>query len=229
MLHVKGIVLDPRLSMIAEMVGRCGTYADIGCDHGRLGAFLLQHGWVNQALLMDISGPSLDKARELIRLLGLEERAKLIVCDGADGLNEAVDAVVIAGMGGTTAAGIIERGRARFGDARLILQANVALPELRLRLSRCGYALTDERIVRDGRRQYVLMEARPGQAEYDERALCVGPVLLEKKPGELADYAAFRLRVARKALDGAQKGGDVETIASLNREIGIWEDVQACL
>ena len=109
------------------------------------------------------------------------------------------------------------------------LKANVALPELRLRLSRCGYALTDERIVRDGRRQYVLMEARSGRAEYDERALCVGPVLLERKPRELMDYAAFRLRVACKALDGAQKGGDAETIDSLNREIRIWEDVQACL
>ena len=30
MMHEKRIVLDPRLSMIAEMVGRCDTYADIG-------------------------------------------------------------------------------------------------------------------------------------------------------------------------------------------------------
>ena len=229
MFHEKGIVLDPRLSMIAEMVGRCGVYADIGCDHGRLGAFLLQHDWVDRAILMDISEPSLEKARGLIRLLGLDARAELFACDGADALNEPIDAVVIAGMGGTTAAGIIERGRKRFGDARLVLQANVALSELRSRLSACGYVLTDERIVRDGRRQYVLMEARPGRSEYDERELCVGPVLLERRPDGLAEYAAFRLRVARKALDGAQKGGDGEAIAELEREIGIWEDVRACL
>ena len=69
MMHEKRIVLDPRLSTIAEMVGRCNAYADIGCDHGRLGAFLLQRKWVDRALLMDISDPSLDKARSLIRLL----------------------------------------------------------------------------------------------------------------------------------------------------------------
>ena len=40
----RGIALDARLSAIAQMVGRCGSYADIGCDHGRLGAFLLQKG-----------------------------------------------------------------------------------------------------------------------------------------------------------------------------------------
>ena len=28
------IVLDPRLSMIARLVGSCERYADIGCDHG---------------------------------------------------------------------------------------------------------------------------------------------------------------------------------------------------
>ena len=67
----KRIALDPRLSMIAEMVGRCSSYADVGCDHGRLGAFLLQNGWVDRAVLTDISAPSLDKARALIRLLGL--------------------------------------------------------------------------------------------------------------------------------------------------------------
>ena len=107
MMHEKRIVLDPRLSMIAEMVGRCETYADIGCDHGRLGAFLLQRGWVRQALLMDISDSSLEKARALIRLLGLSERTRFLVCDGADALDCVPDVVVIAGMGGTTAAGIV--------------------------------------------------------------------------------------------------------------------------
>lgn len=229
MLYEKRITLDPRLSMIAEMVGRCGTYADIGCDHGRLGAFLLQRGWVEHAVLTDISDPSLEKARALIRLLGLESRVDFLVCDGAAGLTGSVDKAVIAGMGGTTIAGIVERGRDRLGDASLILQANVALPELRERLSAAGYAIADERIVRDGRRLYVLMEARPGTSRYDARECVVGPVLLRNRPKELADYAQFRLRVARKALSGAENGGERGAIANLREEISIWEDVERCL
>lgn len=228
MLHEKRIVLDPRLSMIAEMVGHAKSYADIGCDHGRLGAFLLQRGWVEQAFLMDISESSLDKARALIRLLDLESRTRFIVGDGADGLCEKVDAVVIAGMGGTTAAGIIERGREKLGDARLILQVNVAVPELRQRLSGAGYYIHDEKIVRDGRRQYVILEARCGVSSYTEEELEVGPVLLREKPQALADYAAFRLRVAEKALMGAENA-DVQAANDLRREIRIWEDVKACL
>lgn len=229
MTHEKKIVLDPRLSMIAEMVGRCTTYADIGCDHGRLGAFLLQRGWVERAILMDISDPSLDKARALIRLLGMEERAQFCVCDGADGLKTPVDAVVIAGMGGATAAQIVERGRERFGNARLILQVNVALPELRMRLNKAGYCIDDERIVRDGRRQYVIVEAVPGEQACDRREQIVGPVLFKTRPEGLADYAAFRLRVARKALSGAERGGDAAGIEALREEIRVWEDVEACL
>ena len=60
------IALDPRLSMIARMVGACECCADIGCDHGRLGAFLLQSGQCRRVQLTDISEPSLDKAKRLI-------------------------------------------------------------------------------------------------------------------------------------------------------------------
>ena len=229
MLHEKKIILDSRLFAIAEMVGKCDRYADIGCDHGRLGAFLLQRGWVSQALLMDISDPSLDKARALIRLLGLEEKTRFLVGDGADPLDCPIDCVVIAGMGGTTAAGIIERGKGKFGGAKLIIQANVANPELRERLMHTGYQITDERVVKDGRRHYIIIEAVPGHAEYDERELMVGPVLLREKPAELAGYVEFRLRVARKALLGAERGGEVEIVDALRREIQIWEDVQTCL
>jgi len=229
MLYEKRITLDPRLSEIAGMVGRCKRYADIGCDHGRLGAFLLQRDWVEEALLMDISDPSLDKARGLIRLLGYEERTRFIVCDGADGLDCGVDCVVIAGMGGTTAAGIVERGREKFGDARLLIQANVAQTELRQRLAAAGYRISDERIVRDGRRYYVIIEAVPGEAEYSVLELNAGPVLLKTKPETLAGYTQFRLRVARKALAGAESGGDAEVIRALREEIEIWEGVEACL
>lgn len=225
MMHEKRIVLDSRLSMIAEMVGRCDSYADIGCDHGRLGAFLLQSGWVQRAMMMDISDASLDKARALVRLLGLEDRAEIIVGDGAEHLESAVDCVVIAGMGGTTAAGIVERGRERLGGARLILQANVANPELRERLARVGYRISDERIVKDGRRYYIIIEAIPGKAEYSDMERLVGPILLKNQPDQLSGYADFRIHVAKKALIGAENGANMKAIHELREEIRIWEDV----
>lgn len=225
----KRIVLDPRLSLIAELVGKSESYADIGCDHGRLGAFLLQSKYCERAQLTDISEPSLQKAKRLISLLSLSEKVDFCVGDGALALVKPADTVVIAGMGGTTIAQIIEDGREKLGDARLILQPNVAAPELRQTLTEQGYRIADERVVKDGRRNYIIIVAEPGVASYSEREIIVGPVLLERMPAELLPYAEFRLRVAEKALKGANAGGDEAQKRVLESEIEIWKDVCTCL
>jgi len=222
------IALDPRLSMIARLVGSCETCADIGCDHGRLGAFLLQQKQCRRVVLTDISAPSLNKARALIGNLGLEDRAAFAVGSGALALAGPVDCAVIAGMGGVTIAGVIREGREKLGNARLILQPNVAAPQLRQALSACDYEIYDEHVAQDGRRNYVVICARPGKSEYTEMQQVVGPVLLARLPEELTPYAKFRLRVARKALTGAQSSGDQSQAAPLEREIAIWEEVLAC-
>ena len=223
------IALDPRLSMIARLVGGCERCADIGCDHGRLGAFMLQSGQCARLIFTDISEPSLKKARRLVENLGLSDRASFAVGSGALALTEPVDAAVIAGMGGATIAKIVEEGRKRLGSARLILQPNVAAPQLRESLALNGYRITDERVAQDGRRDYVVICAVPGEAAYDERQRIVGPVLMERMPAELLPYARFRMRVAKKALAGAEASGDEAQIKPLAREIAIWEEVLACL
>ena len=225
----KNITLDPRLSMIAGLVGSCESYADIGCDHGRLGAFLLKNGHVRHAQLTDISEDSLKKARRLAGLLGLSDRVDFRVGDGAKALIDIPGVTVIAGMGGTLIAKIVREGREHLGTSRLVLQPNVAAPELRQALMECGYRVTDERVAKDGRRNYVIIAAEPGEASYTERELVVGPILLHRMPDELAPYAAFRLRVAKKALAGAVHGGDDPQVAALKHEIEIWEEVMACL
>ena len=120
------ITLDPRLSVIAELVGECESYADIGCDHGRLGAFLLQTGRMERAQLTDVSAESLQKARRLIGLLGLSDRVDFRVGDGARALEEPPEVAVIAGMGGALIARLVREGREYLGDSRLVLQPNVA-------------------------------------------------------------------------------------------------------
>ena len=70
--------------------------------------------------------------------------------------------------------------------------------------------------------------AQPGESEYNEKQLTVGPLLLERLPEELTPYARFRLRVAKKALAGAQASSDPAQTGPLEREIAIWEEVLAC-
>ena len=224
-MYDKHISLDPRLSMIAELIGTCECCADIGCDHGRLGAFLLQNGQCGKICLTDISEPSLAKARQLIALLGLEKQVEFLVGNGAGILNCRVNAAVIAGMGGETIAEIVENAEGKLDGARLILEPNVAAMQLRKRLNACGWKIIDEVLVRDGRRIYPIMVAIQGEQKLSEIEQVAGPVLLEKKPELLKDYANFRIRVLKKALSGAETGNDAHMMDTIRWELSIWEDI----
>ena len=227
--YTKRISLDSRLSAIAEMLGNCDCCADIGSDHGRLGAFLLQNHRCAHVCLTDISASSLEKARKLIALMGLESQADFCVGDGALALTRPVDAAVIAGMGGETIAEILENAQGKLDSARLILQPNVAAPELRTRMNACGWKIIDEALARDGRRVYLILVAERGDQSLNEEETEVGPILLTKKPPLLRDYAQFHLRVSKKALNGARAGSDAAAAAALERRISIWEEVERCL
>lgn len=219
----KAISVDPRLFALSELCGECRLLADIGCDHGRLGAYMLQTGRCERVAFADISGASLEKARCLISALNLSAHADFRVGDGAAALAEPPDVCVIAGMGGETIAGIVARGRSVLKEARLILQPNVSARHLREGLMGCGFEIVDERIVRDGRRLYSLIAARAGEARYDEIQLTVGPVLMEKRPAALADYAQFKICVIKKALSGMAAGG-VDG-RDMGLKLAIWEEV----
>lgn len=222
------IELDERLSMLYHMTPPCAMAADIGADHGFLGAHLLETGRCERVELLDISEDSLQKARRLIRREGLAERAVFTVGDGAAALQNDVQAVVIAGMGAPTIAGIIERGLAKLENTRLILQPNMGVDLLRRELVRMGFKICDEAVVQAGGRWYVAMAAEKGQASYTDMELLAGPVLLRQKSENLRGYAAFRLRVQRKAYEGALKGQAAHA-GELAREIRLWEEIVQCL
>ena len=219
------ITVDARLLALSELCGRCRLLADVGCDHGRLGAYMLKTELCERVLFSDISGASLEKARRLVSTMGLSARACFRVGDGAAALPEKPDVCVIAGMGGETIAGIVARALPILKDARLVLQPNVGARDLRWTLLTLGFRVADERIVRDGRRLYAVIAAERGEAHYDEIQLEVGPVLLDRRPPALLDYAQFKIRVAKKALSGMAAGAADDT--EMRRALSVWEEVAA--
>lgn len=222
------IVPDERLTAIAEMLPECETLADIGCDHGILDAYLLRTERIKRAYLCDISSASLDKARMLFDGTEYEQAVSFHVGDGFHALDCHTDCAVIAGMGASTIAHIISDAPSFIRGTKLFLQANVDVPDIRRHLAGYGYRLTDERIVRAGTRHYVIIAAEEGKAVYSEKELLCGPVLLMRGDPMLLPYSAFRIKVARKALKGAELA-DGARAQELTREIEIWEDVARCV
>lgn len=185
------ILLDERLETIASLVGKAASAADIGADHGRLACALLER---NPGLVMtvsDVSAPSLEKARRLLRERGLLPRVRLCVADGLEGIEKPVEAIVIAGMGARTIRGILEGGREKIGAARLILQPNLDADQLRVWLCGNGFEIIAERIARASRRFYPILCARQGEsASLSGKEAFLGPELLRGRP---ANYEAYLL------------------------------------
>lgn len=176
-------VLDERLSAAAHMMPACAYGADIGADHGRLSCYLLANDICERMCVADISAPSLEKAKRLFSLHGLEARADFRVGDGLCVLEKPAQAVAILGMGGWTAAKILEKGSDRLNGAALVLSAHTDLPVLREALMHLQYRIAQEQIVLCAGRFYTVMKALPGNEALDEKQLLLGPRLIEH-PGD---------------------------------------------
>ena len=74
---------------------------DVGTDHGYLPAALAERGYRGLLYASDIHAAPLASARKTAREAGVEERIRFLLCDGLDDCPpDAVDTIVIAGMGG---------------------------------------------------------------------------------------------------------------------------------
>lgn len=61
----RSVSLHPRLEAAAALLGKTSVLADIGCDHGRFSAAMLQRGIAEKVIASDISAPSLKKPNSL--------------------------------------------------------------------------------------------------------------------------------------------------------------------
>ncbi|MEZ7872599.1 MAG: class I SAM-dependent methyltransferase [Eubacteriales bacterium] len=184
-------LLDARLRCAADLVPHCSVAADIGADHGRLACYLLSNNICDRMIVSDISADSLAKSKRLLMLHGLDRRAKLVVADGLDAINEPVDAVVIAGMGGRTIAAIL-RNYDKIGDARLIVSAHTEMHLLRQKLYEYGFCFESETVVRANGRFYTVLLSRRGRAEYSPRQLFTG---IELRGECVTEYLQWRYDV----------------------------------
>ena len=175
------IQLDERLGAIAQLVleaisdKKAPCVADVGCDHGRLTAHLLQRCERLSMIASDVSAPSLEKAKQLFAKMGFGARVSTVVADGLGGVDRPVDVIVMAGMGAETILKIISEGREKIDGAKLIMQANVDLPMLRRELAAMGCAVESEVYSHAAGRRYVTLLACAGEFRtLDDREALLG-------------------------------------------------------
>lgn len=194
--------LNRRLETVAALIPRGGVVADIGTDHAYLPVRLVQEGLCPLAYACDIGEGPLGKARETIARYGCAGKVFPVLGDGLAALEpRAVDTIVIAGMGGDTIAGILERAP-WCREKTLVLQPMTAADRLRRYLRETGFCLLKERAVEDGGKPYgVMLAVYTGQRGEIGRAEALLGRLAEE-PGRAA--AAYRARQAARMAKKAE-------------------------
>lgn len=178
--------LSKRLAQVAEFVPDKARMADIGSDHAYLPAALALAGKITMAVAGEVVAGPYENMEKEIRENGLGDRIVPRLADGLAAIKPAdkVDTVVIAGMGGSLIADILDRGKDRLaGVKRLILQPNVGEYRLRTWLLANRYQIMAERLVEEDNHIYEIIVAEPSLVpfSYSYYELMFGPFLLEKK------------------------------------------------
>lgn len=199
------IPISKRLLCCASMVQPGARVADVGCDHGYLGIYLLRQGIASFVAAMDLRPEPLEKARHNAARFGTDEKMFFAVCDGLAAVGQgAVDTVICAGMGGDTISGILEACPwAEDPEIQWILQPQSSGNDLRRWLGDHGYRLVRETLVRDNGFLYSVMDVRyGGGVPVSPGRQYVSEQLLDNDPELVREYLNRVIRGIRRAVDG---------------------------
>jgi tRNA (adenine22-N1)-methyltransferase len=141
-----------RLRAVAAAIPPGATVADVGCGDGQLARLLREHG--HDVIATELRPGPAARARE-----------RLGDCRLGDGLEplglREVEVAVIAGMGGNTIRGILERTPdVAAALERIVLQPQQRVDELRTWLQEARYELLAEHAAVDRRRPYTVLVVR---------------------------------------------------------------------
>ncbi len=190
------ISLSKRLAAVCELVPPVSSLADIGTDHGYVPIFLRETGRIETAVAADIHEGPAERAREHIGLAGLSDFVSVRVGAGLSVLTPGeADGAVIAGMGGLMMIEILEEGRAVASEMKfLVLQPQNHQKELRLWLAENGFAIDEERLVREDRRFYEVLRVRRGEMEISEREAETGLLKFREQDPLFPDFLKYLIQ-----------------------------------
>lgn len=211
------VVLSHRLRSLTDMVSRGKRVVDVGCDHGFLSIYLVQHGISPRVLAMDVRKGPLSGAKEHIAEYGMENYIETRLSDGLLEYKPGeADSLVCAGMGGRLMMKILTESeeKAKALD-ELILQPQSELPVFRRFLKAEGYVTLDENILCEDGKYYFLFKVR-----FDKKALeeqfsedaaellyeKYGRLLLQRKDPVLREYLEYLLKTANQIEQSLKEG-----------------------
>ena len=154
------------------MVEKCGTVADIGCDHGYVTIYLLKNGIAERAVSADVNKGPLGACEKNLRLEHVSDKAKVLLSDGFKSFDdtEKIDTAVIAGMGGRLMKRILTEGEKHVKNmSQLVLQPQSEIFLIREWVRENNFHIEREEILKEDGKYYFILDVRRGKREEEFR------------------------------------------------------------
>jgi len=197
--------LSKRLNSLASFVNKNDSIVDVGCDHGYLSIYLVEHHLCQKAICSDVNQKALDSAKTNIKKYNVDIDTYL-----SDGIKnvplEEINTIIISGMGTTTIIKILNDTKKLKNIDKIIIQSNNDYELLRKYMNTIGYYMQDEIAIYDKGKWYLSMlfikstktntekEIKYGllnNENYKEYLIDKFKKLLEKVPKETKSYNKY--------------------------------------
>ena len=214
--------MDSRLRIIEEKIPDGIGVIDVGTDHGTVPVWLAQRGYSGRILASDINAGPLSAAKRTAALAGVTDRIEFLLSDGLQLCPpEAVDTIVIAGMGGDLIVKILDEAEwCMHPRYRLILQPMTRAEVLRYWLAYNEFEILSESIAVEGKTLYQILTARfGGHTALNDAELFCGKRSLAEVDGLWLQSLKEQAQRLEKALRGMENSTGDEARARLYREI----------
>lgn len=206
---VEGL-LSERMLRTAAMVSHGNCTADVGCDHAYTSIYLVEQGIAPRVVAMDVNEGPLERARENVAKFRMEQQIDLRLSDGLTALAPGeADTILIGGMGGPLMERILSMFPETVATAKeLVLQPQSELAAFRRFLHNMGFRITDEDMLSEDGKYYVILRAEPGKAEvWTEEEYLYGKYLRADAYPVLRDFLAAEHRMTEDVLEGLLQAG----------------------
>lgn len=185
------IKLNKRLNFIANLVDERNV-ADVGCDHGKIILKLFEENKIDEAVISDISKPSLQKAIDLLNQKGFK-KYKSYVCDGLSKYKSVdnIKQIIISGMGGLEIIQILKNSPIEINNVILQPQRNEI--DVKKFLIDNKFTIVYDIIVEDKEKFYNIIKAKKlaTKSLFTEFDLLFGKQNFENKSKDFINYLVY--------------------------------------
>ena len=188
------IKISRRLKIIHDMVPQ-SVVADIGSDHGKLMIALVQSGKISKGFAVENKEGPFERLRNNLIRYQVIDKITPLFSDGIRDISRDVSTIVIAGMGGHSIVSILKANPEKLISIQtIIIDAHTAVPYVRREICQMGFAIADEKIVKeDGIFYEIIKFIRADKAIISDEDLEFGPILRQEKSATFKEKYQSRI------------------------------------